>query len=244
MNQQEQEFLREKQKILKLMPDSVAFSREEAKLLETMTEELLEYKRICSLPELKMLCEDAERYAALDNALFLYSEERSEKNCLNQEILNTLTNIAKRYKNKNKESEVDMSGLKIIGNKMKKDIPTQEKDTSFCTTKESNFKFQLKQRIFYVYKGWEGGYFYCPAFILSRKDEIEHAYKDERHWRLDIDNTLSKTKWYNSYEIFAMYDTKSDKVKVSEEELCATEKEAIARVTELNKENQKYLELD
>lgn len=30
MNQQEQEFLREKQKILKSMPDSVAFSREEA----------------------------------------------------------------------------------------------------------------------------------------------------------------------------------------------------------------------
>lgn len=48
MNQQEQEFLREKQ-------------------------ELLEYKRICSLSELKMLCEDAERYAALDDALFLYS---------------------------------------------------------------------------------------------------------------------------------------------------------------------------
>ena len=65
MNQQEQEFLREKQKILKSMPDSVAFPREEAKLLETMTEELLEYKRICSLSELKMLCEDAERYAAL-----------------------------------------------------------------------------------------------------------------------------------------------------------------------------------
>lgn len=37
MNQQEQEFLREKQKILKSMPDSVAFSREESKLLETMT---------------------------------------------------------------------------------------------------------------------------------------------------------------------------------------------------------------
>ena len=35
MNQQEQEFLREK--LLKSMPDSVAFSREEAKLLETMT---------------------------------------------------------------------------------------------------------------------------------------------------------------------------------------------------------------
>ncbi len=37
MNQQEQEFLREKQKILKSMPDSVAFSREEAKFLETIT---------------------------------------------------------------------------------------------------------------------------------------------------------------------------------------------------------------
>lgn len=105
MNQQEQDFLREKQKILKSMPDSVAFSREEAKLLETMTEELLEYKRICSLSELKMLCEDAERYAALDDVLFLYSEERSEKNCLKQEILDTLTNITKRYKNKNKENE-------------------------------------------------------------------------------------------------------------------------------------------
>ena len=55
--------------------------------------------------ELKMLCEDAERYAALDDALFLYSEERSEKNCLKQEILDTLTNITKRYKNKNKENE-------------------------------------------------------------------------------------------------------------------------------------------
>ena len=45
------------------------------------------------------------RYAALDDALFLYSEERSEKNCLTQEILDTLTNITKRYKNKNKENE-------------------------------------------------------------------------------------------------------------------------------------------
>ena len=62
-------------------------------------------KRICSLSELKMLCEDAERYAALDDALFLYSEERSEKNYLKQEILDTLTNITKRYKNKNKENE-------------------------------------------------------------------------------------------------------------------------------------------
>ena len=131
-----------------------------------------------------------------------------------------------------------------IGDKMKKDIPTQEKDTSFCTAKESDFKFQIKQKVFYVFNGWQGGYFYCPAFILSRKEEIEHAYKDKRNWRLDIDNTLSKTKQYNSYEIFAMYDTKSDKVHVSEEELCATEKEAIARVTELNKENRESLELD
>lgn len=131
-----------------------------------------------------------------------------------------------------------------IGDKMKKDIPTQEKDTSFCTLKESDFKFQIKQKVFYVFNDWQGGYFYCPAFILSRKEEIEHAYKDERNWRLDIDNTLSKTKQYNSYEIFAMYDTKSDKVHVSEEELCATEKEAIARVTELNKENLESLELD
>ena len=114
MNQQEQEFLREKQKILKSMPDSVAFSREEAKLLETMTEELLEYKRICSLSELKMLCEDAERYAALDDALFLYSEERSEKNCLKQDILDTLTNITKRYKNKNKESEEKTMNINIV----------------------------------------------------------------------------------------------------------------------------------
>ena len=103
IDQQEQEFLREKQKILKSMPDSVAFSREEAKLLETMTAELMEYKKICSLSELKMLCEDAERYAALDDALFLYSEERSEKNCLKQEILDTLTNITKRYKTRNEE---------------------------------------------------------------------------------------------------------------------------------------------
>ena len=131
-----------------------------------------------------------------------------------------------------------------IGDKMKKDIPTQEKDTSFCTAKESDFKFQIKQKVFYVFKGGADGYFYCPAFILSRKEEIEHAYKDERNWRLDIDNTLSKTKQYNSYEIFAMYDTKSDKVHVSEEELCAIEKEAIARVTELNKENLESLELD
>ena len=131
-----------------------------------------------------------------------------------------------------------------IGDKMKKDIPTQEKDTSFCTLKESDFKFQIKQKAFYVFKGGADGYFYCPAFILSRKEEIEHAYKDERNWRLDIDNTLSKTKQYNSYEIFAMYDTKSDKVHVSEEELYATEKEAIARVTELNKENLESLELD
>ena len=49
---------------------------------------------------------------------------------------------------------------------------------------------------------------------------------------------------YNSYKIFAMFDTKSDKVTVSEKELCATEKEAIARVTELNKENRESLELD
>lgn len=94
-----------------------------------------------------------------------------------------------------------------------------------------------------VYKGWNG-YYYCPAFVLSRKEEIEHAYKDERHWRLDIDNTLSNTKQYNSYEIFARFDIKSDKVNVSEKELCATEKEAIARVTELNKENREYPELD
>jgi len=114
MNQQEQEFLREKQKILKSMPDSVAFSREEAKFLETITEELLEYKKICSLSELKMLCEDAERYAALDDALFLYSEERSEKNCLTQEILDTLTNITKRYKNKNKESEEKTMNINIV----------------------------------------------------------------------------------------------------------------------------------
>lgn len=130
-----------------------------------------------------------------------------------------------------------------IGDKMKKDIPTQEKDTSFCTAKESDFKFQIKQKVFYVYNGWKGGYFYCPAFILSRKELIEHAYKDERHWRLDIDNTLSNTKQYNYYEIFAMYDAKSEKESVSEEDLCATEKEAIARVTELNKENREYPEL-
>ena len=123
-------------------------------------------------------------------------------------------------------------------------VHVQEKDTSFCTAKESDFKFQIKQKVCYVFKGGADGYFYCPAFILSRKEEIEHAYKDERNWRLDIDNTLSKTKQYNSYEIFAMYDTKSDKVHVSEEELCATEKEAIARVTELNKENLESLELD
>lgn len=131
-----------------------------------------------------------------------------------------------------------------IGEEMKKDIPTQEKDTSFCTAKESDFKFQIKQKVFYVYRGWQGGYFYCPAFILSRKETIEQAYKDEKHWRLDIDNTLSKTRQYNSYEIFAMYDTKSDKVNIPEEELCATEKEAIARITELNKEKQECLELD
>ena len=43
MDQQEREFLREKQKILKLMPDSITLSREEAKLLEIMLEEFLEY---------------------------------------------------------------------------------------------------------------------------------------------------------------------------------------------------------
>ena len=227
MDQQEQNFLREKQKILKLMPDSVAFSREEAKLLEIITEELLEYRKICSLSELKMLCEDAERYSALNDAFF--SEGRSEKNYLKQEILDTLASIAKRYKTKNEEL---------------KDIPTKEKDTSFCTAKESDFNFQIKQKVFYVYRGWKGGYFYCPAFILGRKEAIEQSYKDERHWRLDINNTLSNTRQYNSYEIFAMYDTKSDKVNVSEEELCATEKEAIARITELNKEKQECLELD
>lgn len=130
-----------------------------------------------------------------------------------------------------------------IGDKMREDIPIQEIDTHFCTAKESDFKFQIKQKVFYVYKGWNQ-YYYCPAFILSRKEEIEHAYKDERHWRLDIDNTLSKTKQYNSYEIFARFDTKSDKVNVSEEELCATEKESIARVTELNKDSREYPELD
>ena len=54
----------------------------------------------------------------------------------------------------------------------------------------------------------------------------------------------SKTKSDNSYEIFARFDIKSDKVNVSEEELCTTEKEAIARVTELNKDNREYPELD
>ena len=131
-----------------------------------------------------------------------------------------------------------------IGDKMKKDIPTQEKDTSFCTLKESDFKFQIKQKVFYVFKGGADGYFYCPAFILSRKELIEHAYKDERCWRLDIDKTLSNTKQYNFYDLFVRFDTKYDNITVSEEELCATEKEAIARVTELNKENLESLELD
>ena len=105
MDQQEREFLREKQKILKLMPDSVAFSREEAKLLEIMTDELMEYKKICSLSELKMLCEDAERYSALDDALFFYSEEHAEKNCLKRDILNNLVTIAERLKVRNEELE-------------------------------------------------------------------------------------------------------------------------------------------
>ena len=116
-----------------------------------------------------------------------------------------------------------------IGDKMKKDIPTQEKDTSFCTAKESDFKFQIKQKVFYVFKGGADGYFYSPAFILSRKELIEHAYKDERCWRLDIDKTLSNTKQYNFYDLFVRFDTKYDKVTAAEEELCATEKEAIAR---------------
>ena len=44
----------------------------------------------------------------------LYSEERSEKNCLKQEILDTLTNITKRYKNKNKESEEKTMNINIV----------------------------------------------------------------------------------------------------------------------------------
>lgn len=92
--------LREKQNELKVAPNCIPLSGEDVKYMT----ELLEYKKICSISELKTLCEDAERYAELDEELFLFSEEISEKNYLEREILEMLTGIAKRYKSEDERT--------------------------------------------------------------------------------------------------------------------------------------------